>query len=119
MYYKRFAVTGIANTTVLDAGLVSLVGEKYHIKAVLITVDQYFNNIIEGWIGTQRVLEVPDYIFDTFDFTAATINCVSTTKIIRLPIELDIPEGQIFKIGLNCGANLSLLYGSYEYVIVP
>jgi hypothetical protein len=116
MYYKRFSVTGVANVTTLDAGLVSLVGEKYRVNAILITISTYLNNVLEGWIGTERVLEIPDYVLDTFELNAATFNSRSVTKLIRIPIEMDIPEGQIFKIGVRCGAVANDIYGAYEYV---
>ena len=118
MFYKSFRVTGLANTTVLDAGLVSLVGEKYHINAILIATNENLNNTIEGWIGTNRVLEIPDYVLDTIDDGAATINYRATSKLNRIPIDMDIPEGQIFKIGVAANATPIVIYGSYEYVKV-
>lgn len=115
MYYKRFAVDGVANQTELDAGLVSLVIEKKHISAILISTTEYQNNVIEGWIGTERILEIPDLMIDTDDGLAQ--NARSTNKMMRIPIEHDIPEGQIFKIGIRCGAAPTNIRGSYEYII--
>ena len=115
MYYKQFTVTGVANVTTLDAGLVSLVAEKVRIDAILITVQDWQGNTIEGWIGTERILEIPDYIIDSDADLGAANFPVSTTKLIRIPIQHDIPEGQIFKIGIRCGATLGVIYGSYEY----
>lgn len=116
MYYKRFAVDGTENTTVLDAGLVSLVIEKKRIVAVLINTTEYQNNIIEGWIGTERILEIPDVNIDTIDTTPQ--NSRSTVKMGRIPIGVEIPQGQIFKIGLRCGAAATNIRGSYEYETV-
>ncbi|KKL86349.1 hypothetical protein LCGC14_1945610 [marine sediment metagenome] len=113
MYYQRFAVVGVINVTTLDAGLVSLVEEPVRITAILLTVSDYADDIIEGWIGNERVMECPDYIFDT-DALEATMS-KSTTKIIRLPIEQEIPPGQIFKAGVRCGAVAIDLFGAYEY----
>jgi len=115
MYYKRFAVDGVENDTVLDDGLVSLVIEKKRINAILIHCTEYQNNVIEGWIGTERILEIPDVVIDTYD--GSPQNLRSTTKMIRIPIEMDIPEGQIFKIGLRCGAAATNIRGSYEYEV--
>lgn len=118
MYYQGFVVEGIASTTVLDAGLVSTVGEPKRIEAVLIDVDAYQGNTIEGWIGTKRVLEISEYVFNTHEVTAVDIHPVSSTKIVRLPVGLDIPSGQIFKIGVNSGLNESGIAGGYEYSII-
>jgi len=115
MYYKRFSVTGVINSTVLDAGLVSLVAEKIRIDAILVTCQDWQNNVIEGWIGTERILEIPDYLVDSDADLGAANFPVSTTKLIRIPIEHDIPEGQIFKIGIRCGATAGNIIGSYEY----
>jgi len=108
MLYKAFLVEGIATETVLDGGLVSLVDIPVHINAVLINTDLHLGNVIEGWIGNRMVLEVYDHIFDTQD-------PLSSTKIIRLPVEMDIPAGQTFKIGIRSGAAESDICGAYEY----
>ena len=114
MYYKRFQVTGLANVTELDDGLVSLVEEPYHINAILITIDEPQDNVLEGWIGTERVLEIPDYVLD--NQAGLANNPRSTTKLTRIPVDLDIPPGQIFKVGIRCGTAVTIIYGAYEYV---
>jgi hypothetical protein len=115
MLYKGFLVEGIATETVLDDGLVSLVDIPVHINAVLINTTTHLGNVIEGWIGNRMVLEVYDHIFDTQEETAADTNPLSSTKIIRLPVEMDIPAGQTFKIGIRSGAAESDICGAYEY----
>ncbi len=115
MYYKAFSVTGVVNSTVLDAGLVSLVVAPVRIDAILITVQDWQGNNVEGWIGNERILEIPDYIIDSDADLGAANFPVSTTKLIRIPIEHDIPAGQIFKIGILCGATAANIFGSYEY----
>ncbi len=116
MLYKSFDVIGIVNVTTLDEGLVSLVKEQYRIKAILITVSIWAGNILEGWIGTNRILEISDYVLDSMDDIAT--GPVAMTKINRINIDEVIPEGQIFKIGVNCGAVATDLHGAYEYEIV-
>ena len=115
MYYKAFSVTGVVNSTVLDGGLVSLVEIPVHIDAILITVQDWQGNTIEGWIGNERILEIPDYILDSDADLGAANFPVSSTKLIRIPVDHDIPAGQIFKIGINCGATAANIFGSYEY----
>ena len=118
MYYQRFDVVGTINITVLDGGLISTVEEPKRINSILIDVSLYQDNIVEGWIGNTRVLEISDYIFTTRAPGAATINYQATSKITQLPIELDIPAGQIFKIGIRSGAAANDITGSYCYTIL-
>ncbi len=115
MFYKLFRVTGEANKTVFDDGLVSTVEEPKRIRAILINVERSLGNTVEGWIETTRILEIPDAVCSSNFSDVANLSYPSTNKIIRIPIEEDLKPGLTFKIALNCGANLSKLDGSYEY----
>ncbi len=115
MLYKELQITGVINVTTLDEGLVSLTEEPKTIKAVLINISAYEGNVVEGWIGTERVLAIYDYNFDTQDETAGATAPYSTSKIGRLPVDIPIPPGQIFKIGIRCGGTANNIYGAYEY----
>jgi len=115
MYYKAFTVTGVVNITTLDGGLVSLVEQPVKIDAVLINLDTTEGNVVEGWIGTERILEIYDYVLDTQEETAAATAPLSQKKMGRIPIEMEIPPGAIFEIGIRCGAVANDLYGAYEY----
>lgn len=114
-YYQEFAVGGVINVTTLDGGLVSLVEEPRTVIAVHIMTNEAQGNIVEGWIGTERVMTYPDYLLDTNDDQASTNPQRSTTKVNRIVLEHPVPAGQIFKIGIRCGANFTNIYGSYEY----
>lgn len=113
MYYKSFHVNALANVTTLDGGLMSEADKPVHVNAIIINTDTTQGNVIECWIGTKRVLEIYDYCIDTQ--VEAAIAGVSTVKIGRLPIDIDVPAGQAFKVGSNCGAVGHHLYGAYEY----
>lgn len=115
MFYKAFNVDGTINITELDGGLMSTVEVPTRIRAVLINTSATEGNIIEGWIGTKRVLEIYDYNLDTQEESAADTPPFSSQKIGRLPVEIDVPAGQSFKIGVNCGGVASNLFGAYEY----
>jgi len=114
MKYQEFAVTGVINTTVADAGLVSLVDAPKHLRAIIINSSALQGNHIEGWIGTDMIMSIPDYCCDT-QGEAAAQHALSSTKMGRIPIEEDIPPGQIFKIALRSGGTASNLFGAYEY----
>ncbi|MBA7478804.1 hypothetical protein ES707_14232 [subsurface metagenome] len=115
MYYQSFTVVGVVNVPTLDAGLISLMGAPVRIRAVIINCDTTEGNLIEGWIGTDRILQIYDYNLDTQEETAAATAPLSTNKMGRIPIEENIPPGQIFKIGVLCGAVANTLFGAYEY----
>lgn len=117
MNYQGFHVVGVANTTVLDGGLVSTQEEPKKLDAVLINTSVHLGNIIEGWIGNQRSLDIPDFLFDTRELNAATFASRSTSKILRLPVDLDIPVGQIYKIGVRSAGVGETIDGAYEYTI--
>jgi len=113
MFYKAFHVNALALVTTLDGGLMSEAENPVHVSAVIINTDTMQGNVIECWIGNKRVVEIYDYCLDTQ--VEAAVAGVSTVKIGRLPIDMDIPAGQIFKVGSNCGATGHHLYGAYEY----
>lgn len=114
MYYKEFHITGVINVTTYDGGLMSPVENPVHVNAVILNSSATEGNYIEAWIGTKKVLEVVDYCCDTQE-EAAAFTGLSVVKIGRLPVDLDIPAGQAFKIAIRCGGTASNLFGSYEY----
>lgn len=116
MFYKSFSVTGIENKTVLDSGLISTVEEPKTIKSVLINVSAYQGNTVEGWIETNRILEIDDKVLNTELVAAGDTPYASTTKIVRIPIDEPISPGMIFRIGINSGATKTDISGAYEYI---
>lgn len=119
MFYKLFNVTGENNKTIYDDGLISTIAEPKTIKAVLINVSAYQGNIVEGWIETERILEIPDKVLNTELATGSADAYASTSKIIRIPIDEPIPPGMIFKIAINSGSTKTDINGAYEYTRTP
>jgi len=115
MKYQGFTVTGGINALVSDGGLVSTEKEPKRINAILICVTAYESNIVEGWIGNEMVLEIYDNVLDTIEDLGAANFPYSTSKMGRVPIELDIPVGQSFIIGIRSGGTASSIEGSYEW----
>ena len=103
MFYKSFRVTGEANKTVFDDGLVSTVEEPKRIRAIIISVSTY------------RILEIPDEVCSTSDYLIAASYFRPTVKMYRIPIDENIKAGMTFKIAINCGAVVTNIRGSYEY----
>lgn len=117
MLYKAFSVTGVANVTTFDSGLISTVEEPKKIKAVLINVSKYKANVLEGWIETSRILEIYDYVLVTSDDSGGAGAYAASGRIVRIPIDEVIKAGMIFKIAINCGATSTNIHGAYEYEI--
>ncbi|MQY78286.1 MAG: hypothetical protein GH151_03705, partial [Bacteroidetes bacterium] len=46
MFYKLFRITGEANKTVFDDGLISTVDEPIRIRAIIISVSTYNDNTL-------------------------------------------------------------------------
>lgn len=115
MFYKEFRLTGLANKTVFDDGLVSTVEEPKRIKAIIISVSNYNNNSIEAWIETTRILQIPDTCCATHDYLLAASYFRPTEKLLRIPVEEDIKPGMAFKIAIKCGSLTTNIDGSYEY----
>jgi len=115
MFYKSFRVTGEANKTIFDDGLVSTVEEPKKIRAIIISVNTYNANTIEGWIETTRILSIPDTCCASHDYFEQAWVFRPTPKLLRIPIEEDLTPGMTFKIAINCGALITSIDGSYEY----
>jgi hypothetical protein len=116
-YYKHFGVTGVINTTVLDGGIESTESEKVTIKAILISVSAYQGNLIEGWVEREKIVDLPDYLLNTHEAAGAANAYKSTVKMLRIPVDIVLDIGKIFKIGVNSGAIANNIFGSYEYEI--
>jgi len=115
MKYKGFNQAGTINTTELDDGLQSTAKSPKRIRAVLINVSAYEGNVLEGWIGNERVLEIYDNVLDTIEDLGAANFPYSTSKLGRIPIEIDVEIGQKFQIEIRCGGTASDIVGAYEY----
>jgi len=117
IYYKQFAVTGVINTTTFDAGIESTEAEKKTIKAILISVSAYVNNVVEAWLERERIVEISDYVLNTHEAAGAANAYKSTVKMLRIPIEVALDVGKIFKVAVKSGGTASDIYGAYEYTI--
>jgi len=115
--YESFTVTGSANSTVYDIGITSTEEEPKHIESILVNVSGYAGNFIEGWVETERVLEIPDYIVDTDADTGSAVLPYSTYKLIEIPLDMDLPVGQTFKVAIRCGGTAKNLRGAYKYTV--
>ncbi len=118
IYYDEFSVTGTANTTVWDSGLTSTEAEKKHLVSILINVSGYQGNILRGILEREDIVKIRDYVLNTNANTGGTSTLYSTSKIVEIPVDMDIPVGQTFKIGIESGGTATNIQGAYKYKIV-
>ena len=114
---QGFAVTGENTKLKLDTGLESTTDRPKKILGVYITVSQWQGNTIEGYLETDRVVEINDRVIDTYYTPGAANAYCSTRKLNYIPIDFDLPVGKRFQIGVRSGATKNDIEGAYEYEI--
>lgn len=118
--FQKFRVTGIANSTVYDSGLKSTEAEPKRLVAVHLTMSAYAatdDNDVQLWHEQVMVSDFPEKDFRT-ELAAATAATNVAGKRMEIPVDLDIPAGEIAKIAIKCGATLTSIRGAYEYEVV-
>ena len=117
--FQSFRVTGIANTTVYDSGLKSTDAEKKKLIQVHLQMNAQAatdDNDIQGYHERAKVFDVPEKFIPTQLVTNTTL--VQPGDVSRvIPVDLDIPAGETFKVAIKCAATLEILRGIYEYEI--
>jgi len=119
-YFQSFRVTGVANAIAYDNGLKSTESEKKKLVAVHVNMDAWAltdDNEIQGWHERAKICEFPHHMFNCVPKgTAITLQRLELKT--RIPVDLDIPVGEAFKIALSCAATAVDMRGVYEYEII-
>ncbi|MEM1558217.1 MAG: hypothetical protein QXG12_06465 [Thermoproteota archaeon] len=106
LYFSE-RVTGAPNTLVLGTGLVSTEVEPKIIKGLYIIVSARNGNMVEAWIERERILQILDTIF----------NLASDAFRLYIPVDVDLPIGRRFVVGVRSGASATNIDVTYEYEI--
>ena len=119
-YFQLFRVTGVANKITYDGGLKSTETEKKKLVAVHVNMNDWAatdDNEIEGWHERAKIFEFPHHMFNRIpkDVEPAVQRLELKTVI---PVDLEIPVGEAFKIALKCAATEVDMRGAYEYEII-
>lgn len=118
--FQSFRITGIANTTVYDTGLKSTDAEKKRLINVHLQLNAQAatdDNDVQGYHERAKVFDIPEKLIPTQLVTNTTL--VQPGDVSRkIPVELDIPAGETFKVAIKCAATLEILRGMYEYEII-
>ncbi len=118
--FQMFRITGVTNSVTFDEGLKSTEVEKKRLISVHVQMDNYSatdDNQVQGWHERSKVFELPEKMFPTEIYTA-TSSTAAPDKMPSVPVELDIPVGEVFKVAMSCAATASDVRGAYEYEII-
>lgn len=118
--FQLFRVTGVANSTTYDPGLKSTTAEPKRLIAIHIEMSAYAatdDNNVQLWHEQVLVSEFPEKSFRT-ELAAATAATNVSGKRLDIPVDLEIPAGEVAKIAIKCGATLTSIRGVYEYEVM-
>ncbi|GAI30421.1 unnamed protein product, partial [marine sediment metagenome] len=118
--FQLFRITGKANVITYDDGLKSSEAEKKRLIACHIQMDGYSatdDNEVQGYHERAKVFDIPEKIFPSEEFNNRS-STVSEPRSKAIPVDIDIPAGEAFKIALKCAATLTKLRGAYEFELV-
>lgn len=119
-YFQLFSFDGGANQIKYDDGLKSTETEKKRLIAIHVELEKYAGNeacSIQGWHERAKIFEFPEKLFATELKTAITMSAAGD-KMRSIPVDLDIPVGETFKIAISCAAIAIAIRGVYEYEII-
>lgn len=119
-HFQLFRITGGENSITYDDGLKSTAAEPKRLIACHVQMDSYAgtdDNEIQGYHERAKVFDIPEKLFPS-EAAADTSSDVSEPRSKAIPVELDIPVGESFKIAIKCSATAKNVRGSYEYEII-
>ena len=118
IHFQKFRITGVANATTFDSGLVSTGAEKKRLLSVLVQVSALKSNDIQGWHEREKVFDVPDELVETSEQMATAQRPMGYNRLNEIEVGKDLPIGETFKAAIMCGANNTDLVGMYRYEII-
>lgn len=119
-YFQAFRITGFANTITYDGGLKSTAAEPKKLVAVHVQMDKHAgtdDNEVQGYHERAKVFDIPEKLFPSEDTTDVKSD-VSEPRSKPVPVDLDIPVGETFKVAIKCAATLCNVRGVYEYEMI-
>ncbi|MBA7621631.1 hypothetical protein ES703_28996 [subsurface metagenome] len=119
-YFQLFRITGIANTITYDDGLKSTESEPKRLIACHCQMDGHSetdDNDVQGYHERAKVFDIPEKLFPSLA-TSLTQSRLAQPETKIIPVDLDIPVGETFKVAMKCSATARHLRGSYEYEII-
>ncbi|MBA7495667.1 hypothetical protein ES702_06256 [subsurface metagenome] len=119
-YFQLIRIDGVANTITYDDGLKSTVAEPKRLIACHIQLEAHAgtdDNDVQGYHERAKVFDIPEKLFPCcITGSTAPDKAEPTSKVI--PVDIDIPAGEAFKVAFKCAATYHALRGAYEYEII-
>lgn len=119
-YFQSFRITGAANGITYDAGLKSTAAEPKRLNAIHVQMDAHAgtdDNDVQGYHERAKVFDIPEKLFPSED-VADNKSDVPEPRSKPVPVDLDIPVGETFKVAIKCAATAVNLRGAYEYEMI-
>jgi len=121
IFFQHIQFDGTANSIAYDDGLKSTESEKKRCLAVHVELEKYDGTDddvqVQGYHERSKVFDIPEKMFNT-ELKTATVEVAYVKKLSRIPVELDIPVGEIFKLAIKCASVAVDIRGMYEYEII-
>jgi len=117
IFFQSFRVTGAANAITYDAGLKSTESEPKKLISVLLQLAAWAgtdDNDIQGYHERAKVFDIPEKLFPQLE-AATTAGAAGKGGYVEIPVDLDIPVGEIFKVAIKCAATGNTVHGAYKY----
>lgn len=120
-YFQKIQFDGAANSTEYDGGLVSTESEPKKLIKVHILLEKYDatdNDCdVQGWHERSKIFDLPHRLIRT-ELKTATAQTAAGQKIGEIPVDMEIPIGETFKLAIKCASVPVDLWGAYEYEIL-
>lgn len=119
-YFQLIRITGQANKIKYDDGLKSTTAEPKRLVACHIQMDGYAatdDNEVQGYHERTKIFDIPEKLFPSRIYSQEAA-ILSDPMSKAIPVDLDIPAGEGFKVALKCAASNVNLRGMYEYEII-
>lgn len=116
-YFQLFRITGVANNITYDTGLKSTETEKKKLTKVMVQSNAQAptdDNDVQGWHERAKVCEFPEKMIPT-QILSSTTQVLNDKTWFEIPVDINIPVGETFKIAIKCAATATNIRGVYEY----
>lgn len=116
-YYQLFRITGVANAITYDDGLKSSETEKKKLTKIMVQSNAQAatdDNDVQGYHERAKVFEFPEKMLPT-QVAGSTTQVLAAQSWLDIPVDIDIPVGETFKVAHKCAATATNIRGVYEY----
>ncbi|GAH23246.1 unnamed protein product [marine sediment metagenome] len=119
-YFQSIRITGATNSITYDDGLKSTEAEPKRLVACHIQMNSWGvgeDNDVQGYHERAKVFDIPEKLFPSLR-NSIQASVLSEPMSKAIPVDLDIPVGETFKVALKCSSYNVDLRGAYEYEII-